>query len=270
MKTRASLAAFLLMSVANAAELKQQTIQAWDEHVALTNREMQKRIHRGAAFLWISESPARMEQVRRGEIVVTSALPQNPEQVPSGLIHHWIGVVFLPGTKLDNVFSVVRNYGRYKNYYSPVVVDSKPVRQSRSEDQFRMLLMNRSLLTKTAIDGEYRSNYVQVDPCRWYSVSDATRVQEIADYGQPGERTLQGDQASGYIWRVHSVTRFEERDGGVYIEADAMVLSRDIPASLRWLVTPMVRRIGRGSMLTSLRQTHDAVALISTTSSGSD
>jgi len=40
-------------------------------------------------------------------------------------------------------------------------------------------------------------------------------------------------EGTGLIWR-----RFEERDGGVYVEVEAIALSRDVPASLRWLVEP--------------------------------
>jgi hypothetical protein len=39
-----------------------------------------------------------------------------------------------------------------------------------------------------------------------------------------------------------------------------MALSRDIPGALRWLVDPIVRRVSKGAMVTSLRQTLDAVS----------
>ena len=45
----------------------------------------------------------------------------------------------------------------------------------------------------------------------------------------------------------------------MYVEVEAIALSRDIPVSLRWLVDPIVRRISRSSLVTSLQQTGDAV-----------
>jgi hypothetical protein len=48
-------------------------------------------------------------------------------------------------------------------------------------------------------------------------------------------------------------------DGGVYIELEAIALSRDIPFSLRWLIDPIFRRISRSSLVISLQQTEDAV-----------
>ena len=63
----------------------------------------------------------------------------------------------------------------------------------------------------------------------------------------------------GLIWRVHSTTHFEERDGGVYIEVETIALSRDIPTMLRWVVDPIVRRVSRASLTASLQQTEAAV-----------
>jgi hypothetical protein len=85
------------------------------------------------------------------------------------------------------------------------------------------------------------------------------RVQEIEDYGRPGEHRLPEGQGGGYIWKLHSIARFEQRDGGVYVELEAMALSRDVPAMLRFVVDPIVRRVSRNSLFTSLEQTEHAV-----------
>ena len=58
---------------------------------------------------------------------------------------------------------------------------------------------------------------------------------------------------------LYSFSRFEERDGGVYVEMEAIALSRDIPFSVRWMVEPIVRKVSRSSILTSLQQTSEAV-----------
>jgi hypothetical protein len=46
---------------------------------------------------------------------------------------------------------------------------------------------------------------------------------------------------------------------GVYVELEAIALSRDIPAAFRVFVTPIVRRVSRDSLATSLHQTKAAV-----------
>jgi hypothetical protein len=254
-------------AISNAAELKERTVKAWNEYIRAANSRMQERLRLDNHFLWIDEAPDRSRRARVGEILVSEVGARNPKRVPSGLIHHWIGAAFLQNTTLDEVFAVVRDYSRYKEFYKPTVIDSKPVSQVGTQDKFSMLLLNKALLKRIALESDYESSYVQIDSRRWYSLASATRVQEIDDYGQPGERKLPPDEGRGYIWRLYSVSRFEERDGGVYVELEAIALSRDIPVSFRWIVDPVVRRVSRDSLSTSLRQTSDAVRSMSNTAS---
>jgi hypothetical protein len=119
--------------------------------------------------------------------------------------------------------------------------------------------MNKSLLLKSALESEYKCSSFSAGERRWYGISEATQIREIEDYGTPRQHAAPEDEGSGFIWRLLSITRLEERDGGVYIELEAIALSRDIPTSLRWIVEPIVRRISKNSLLISLRQTEDAV-----------
>jgi hypothetical protein len=66
-------------------------------------------------------------------------------------------------------------------------------------------------------------------------------------------------QGGGYVWKLFSIGRLAQRDGGVYIEPEAIALSRDIPAALRFIVEPIVRGVSRSALLTSLTQTEEAV-----------
>jgi hypothetical protein len=50
-----------------------------------------------------------------------------------------------------------------------------------------------------------------------------------------------------------------QRDAGVYIEFEAIALSREIPAAVRFVADPIVRRVSRASLLASLQQTVEAV-----------
>jgi hypothetical protein len=221
---------------------------------------MEKQLTLGGPFLWTDELPDGRQQLRGGKVMVEPVDHHVPKRVPSGLIHHWLGAAFIPNSSVEDVLSVTRNYERYSEYYVPTVVDAKPISKLLAEDRFSLLLMNKSVLLKTAMEGEYQSRYFQLDQERWYSVSIATRIQEIENYGRPTERKLPAGTGGGYLWRVVTFTRFEQRDGGVYMAVEAIVLSRDIPGAIRWFVEPVVRRLSRSSLDTSLRQTQDAVA----------
>jgi hypothetical protein len=98
-----------------------------------------------------------------------------------------------------------------------------------------------------------------VDDQHWYGISNTTHIREIDKFGTPEERTFPEDRGTGLIWRLSSITRLEERDGGVYAELEAIALSRDIPAVFRVFVTPIVRRVSKDSLITSLHQTKAAI-----------
>ncbi|MBZ5632238.1 MAG: hypothetical protein LAO55_03845 [Acidobacteriia bacterium] len=245
----------------SAASLGPATVRAWEEYVEAANKRMERRLRPDKTFLWVDEAPDRLARVRAGEILVSPLGARTPARVPSGLIHDWIGAVFIPNVSIQDALAVVSDYAHYKEFYQPAVIDSKTIATSEAKDQFSMLLMNKSFFARTALDADYESCYVRVDDRRGYSVSRTTRIQEIEEYGAPTEHALHEGEGHGIIWRLFGITRYVERDGGVYIELEAIGLSRDIPASLRWLVEPIVRRVSRGSLLTSLQQTENAVRL---------
>jgi hypothetical protein len=167
--------------------------------------------------------------------------------------------IYIPNVSIDDVLSTVRDYDQYKQFYGPVVVSSRGSQNPNLDDRFSMVLMNKSVFSKSALDSDYKSTYVKLDAKRWYSISQTTRIQEVEHYGEEKAQALPVDQGTGLIWRLMSITRFEERDGGVYVEVEAIALSRDIPGSLRWIVTPIVKRVSKSSLTTSLTQTERAV-----------
>jgi hypothetical protein len=126
-------------------------------------------------------------------------------------------------------------------------------------DRFSMLLMQKVLFVTAATKGEYETRYVQVDAKRWYSISKSTRLQSIENFGQPDMRELPPDHGPGYVWRLFTFTKFEESDGGVFIELEAVGLSRDVPMLVRWLVDPIVEHLPKNSLEATLDETRTAV-----------
>ena len=244
-------------AASHAAELREETLKTWDTYLEAANLQMGSRLQ--GPFLWVDEAPDRQHRVRGGEILVSSVGRQNPKPVPSGLIHDWMGAAFIPDAKLQDVLSGVRDYGHYKEFYKPTVVDSKSLGTDGACDKYSMRVVNKEAVAETALDMEYETCYFQADERRWYSITHTTRVQEIRHYCRPDEQELPPNQGSGYVWRLYSIARFEARDGGIYVEVEAIALSRDVPVAMRWVVNPIVRRVSRNSMLISLQQTEEAV-----------
>jgi hypothetical protein len=253
-------------AISHATELKQETLNAWDEYLRTANLRMQRNLGsariRGTTnpFLWIEEQSDRSQRVRRGEILISPVGEAGPQRVQDGLIHDWIGAIFIPSARINDVFAVVQNFDRYKDFYKPTVIESKLLRHTGEEYEFSILGLKRVLFEKVVLEGQFESQCSELDATRRYCISSSTRVQEIKDYGQPAEQKLPPNEGHGYIWRVYGLTKFEERDGGVYIEVEAIALSRDISASFRWLTKSVVERVSRDSMSTILQRTKDAVA----------
>lgn len=246
-------------SLSVAAELKNETLRTWDDYIEASIVRMQERIGPNGQFLWVDEVPQRDHQLRAEEILIAPVGEQVPKHVASGLIHDWIGVAFIPGAKIDDVFDVVRDYDHYKMFYKENVVDSKALSADRMPDRFSMLLTDKEIGVTTALAGEYEACFLELTDNQWYSIAYTTRLQEIRNYGHPDEQMLPPDQGAGFIWRIYNLGRLDERDGGVYLEQETIVLSRDIPAALRWLVEPLIRRTSKNALLTSLQQTRAAV-----------
>ncbi len=74
---------------------------------------------------------------------------------------------------------------------------------------------------------------------------------------EAGEEPLGDD--SGFLWRLNSYWRFEESEGGVFAECQAISLSRDVPALLGWMIKGFLEKFPKESMLNTLRGTKAAV-----------
>jgi len=91
------------------------------------------------------------------------------------------------------------------------------------------------------------------------SKSCSTRIAEVEDAGKPDEHELPVGNDHGYVWRLYSYWRIEEKDGGVYIQVESIGLSRTIPWAIAWFVNPLVQSIPRSVLSQLLESTRKAV-----------
>ncbi len=112
---------------------------------------------------WIAQeqSAEAYASLKRGEVKMQKLETRdNGEAIrcPGGMIHHWIGVVFIPGAKLEDVLRVLEDYDKHSVYYAPDVERSKI--ESRDGDHFRVFLRFRrhkviTVVLNTEHDVEY-------------------------------------------------------------------------------------------------------------------
>jgi hypothetical protein len=239
------------------AELKPASIRAFDSYIRTHESAFQRKLAQGE-FLRTDESASRRSSVRAG----TAAIDLRPGRIVKtgdALIHDWTGAVFVPGVTLDKAVSFVRNYANHKNVYKPEVIDSRVLRNSGNDYSIFLKLVKHKVITVT-LNTEHDVRYFPLDAMRLHSRSYSTRIAEIKDAGKPGERELPAGKDHGFLWRLYSYWRFQERDGGVYIESDAISLTRDIPFGLGWLITPIIRDLPRESLERVLTATRSALS----------
>jgi hypothetical protein len=105
-----------------AAELQPRTAAAFDRYVLATESQLNAE-----SFLRVDKLPAAQRTealalMRRGELWIEApkTLDGGREiDVPGGMIHHWVGTVFVPGATIDQTLSVLQDYNRHERIYAP-------------------------------------------------------------------------------------------------------------------------------------------------------
>jgi hypothetical protein len=202
--------------------------------------------------------PDRLQRMRQSEIVVEPFGKSPVTKAPSGLIHDWVGGAFLPGVPLARTLALVQDYNRHKEYYKPEVVDSRLL--SRDGDHFRIYLrlLKKQVIT-VVLSTEHDVQYQQVSPTQWRSHSYTTKIAEVQDAGKPTEHEQAPGQGQGFLWKLYTYWWFEERDGGTWVECEAISLTRDIPTGLGWIIEPVIRNLPKDSLVNTLRSTRAAL-----------
>ena len=245
--------------VVNPTELKRETLDGYTAYIAEADASADLALREETAFLWSDGHPERARQLNEGRTVVEQGPGKQPVKVPDGLLHDWVGAIRVPGATVGNALAVVQDYGNHKNIYRPEVMDSKLLSRSGDDFEIYLRLLKKKVVT-VVLDTWHAVHYGSIDARRWYCRSCTTRISEIEDVGQPKEMARLPDTGYGFLWRLYSHWRFEERDDAVYIECRAISLTRDIPAALNWIISPMVKKLPMESLAATLESTRRALS----------
>jgi len=109
------------------------------------------------------------------------------------------------------------------------------------------------------MDSTYDVTFGQLDGRHGYSISRSTRIDEIASPGTRAEHALSASEEHGFLWRLNTYWSYEERDGGLYLQVEAISLTRSIPSGLGWVVGPYVESIPRESLEFTLNSARQAL-----------
>jgi hypothetical protein len=248
-------------------ELKPRTVEAFERYVRATEARIDKQRARPETFLYLDTipDPKRGEvqaALQRGDVFVERLTTRDASgremDVPGGLIHHWVGDVFVPGLSGRQVLDFVQDYDHHQDVY-PEVVRSRLISRGGNDFKIALRLRYKKIITVT-LDTEHDVQYTALDPTHWDARSVSTRIAEVKNAGSPDESEKPVGHDGGFLWRIDSYWGFVERDGGVYVECESVSLTRDIPTGLGWLIRPFVTSIPRESLEHTLNATRSAAS----------
>jgi hypothetical protein len=250
-----------MVQTANVVTLKPRTREAFDDYIHEAEQAIHASLEGQSAFLWSDCSYDRAQQVRRRHIVAQLWEGDWPIKIPNGLIHDWVGAALVPHATVEQVLSLVQNYDHHKDIYRPEVMDSRLISQHGNDFKIFLRLLKKKVIT-VVLDTDHDVHYSAVAARRWFCRSHSTRIAEVEDAGTTAERVLEPDTGFGFLWRLYSYWKFEEKSAGegVYIECRAISLTRDIPTGLGWIIDPIVRKLPQESLIHTLECTRRALS----------
>jgi len=249
-------------------DLKPPTVEAFERYVKATEARIDKELSRPETFLYLDglPGPRRAEvlaMLRRGEVFMERLKTQDASgremKAPDALIHHWVGAVFVPGVSLRQTLELVQDYDRHQDIYKPEVVRSKLVQRKGNDFKIYYRLRKKKFIVTMTYNTDNDVHYYPVDATHCHSRSYTTRIAEVVDADEPSEREKPVGRDRGFFWRLYSYWRFEEREGGMYVECEAISLTRDIPM-LAIMFKPLVTDLPKESLQMTMGSTRRAVA----------
>jgi hypothetical protein len=247
---------------ASAEQLKPETIAAFNHYVELSEQQTASAPFLRVDGLKAADRDAEILRLKAGEVITDRLEVRDhgqPISVPGGLIHHWMGTIFIPGVTLDQILAFLQDYDNQHKFYAPDVQRSRLI--ERHGDHFKVFLrLRKTKIVTVILDTEYDVKYTRLDPDDATSDSLSTRIVEVENAGRPNESVKPVGNDNGFMWRLKSYWRFQQRDGGVYVQLEAISLTRDIPTGLGWLISPFISSIPKESLMFTLTRTREALA----------
>jgi hypothetical protein len=258
---RLSIAAAILCSLPCYAQLtttlSPKANSAFEQYDTKVHAELEQRWQGRRSYLWLDEHAQEKKSARGGQPVIRPMSDDGSFSVPDGLVYDWLGAMFLPDAKVEQVVHVLEDFEKHMDYY-PEVIASRTVERSGNTVRGYWRLRKKSAIT-VVLDADVTASYSQDKPGDWHGESASTKISEVEDPGTAKERTLPSGQGHGFLWRFTAYWSLEQAADGVYAECRTLSLSRSIPLGLGWAVQPIIRNMPRDSLLSTLEGTRKAV-----------
>lgn len=235
-------------------------LAAFNAYIQSVDSRLNQQHRSARAFVDLSASDPASEatRLRRGELIIERLTPPTGADVSGSLLHHWRGTAFVPGAKARDFERLSQDFKAYPQHFAPQVLQARLTARSGDRMQAWMRVRQQHVIP-VVMDTSYDITYGRLDSQHGYSSSRSTRIAEIDSPGTSSERALNADEEHGFLWRLNTYWSYEEKDGGLYLQIEAVSLTRSIPHGLDWAIRPYAESIPRDSLEFTLRSTCNAL-----------
>jgi len=214
--------------------------------------------HRSSNGFLAASGPNAPARLRQGEQIIEQLTPTTGANPSGALLHHWRGTAFAPGATAADFERLMRDFNSYPQHFAPQVMQARVIAHDGDHMTAWMRVRQRHVIT-VVMDTTYDINFGQLDIQHGYSISRSTRMEEIDSPGTTNEHALTASEEHGFLWRLNTYWSYEERDGGLYLQIEAVSLTRSIPTGLGWMIRPYIESIPRESLEFTLRSACNAI-----------
>ena len=248
------------MDTSAATQLDSSMITAFDRYADQRESQIRGELRDSNRFFWVDRLQEAAKQkgyndARTGKVVIDTG---KRTEVPKGLIHHWTGMVFIPGVRLNDTLKFIQDYNNHAGHYSPEVMKSKLVSQNGNNYKIYMRFLKKKVIT-VVLDTDHDVKYDYINAQYAASIGHTTRVAEVEDAGTSGEKVLAPGAGMGFLYKMDTYWRFAERDNGTYVQCETISLSRDVPYGLGIIIGRFVNSVPQESLTFTLARTRDQV-----------
>lgn len=239
--------------------LQPRTVEEFQKYAAGAEAQLALRWEGERPFLAIDDSASEREQVLHGDLLIRPGTPQNPVSIANGLVHDWVGAVFIPNTTVRKVMDILQDFDRHSQIY-PEVTNSHLVQREGNDLIGHWRLERKDPLVPVVLDVEQEAHYKEVAPGKWICRAYAKNISEVQNPGTAREKKFPPNEGTGFLWQLYAYWSLEPVNDGVLAECRTLSLSRNIPAALAWAIKPFVQSLPRESLASTLRNTRAAAA----------
>src|SRR5947209_3465483 len=260
---RALLICFSAASAGSAqlkVDLDPRTVGDFKRYSRQVESELNARWTGKRSFLSVEDQPEELSKVLAGDVSVQPAVKDNPISAFKGLIHDWVGAVFIPHTSMETILEILQNFDRHHQYY-PNIVRSKLIKRNGNEIEGFWRLERKDPLFPQVLDLTQVAHYQRWGADKWSCRAYTERLLDVEDAGTADEKSLPPNRGHGFLWRFDAFWSLQRWKDGVLAECRTVSLSRDVPHAFTWAVKPFIQTLPRDTLAGTLRDTRNAATV---------